>query len=140
MALEVEGVVDGGVDTEKALGGASRLETLHFALASSKCLMRVFGSIFLRSPCSCGQFSQQTLECRGVERSLSVTSNFGTKPCFLRLAHQPQRPSIAPTLNQYVEDLALVIDGTAQIHPLAGDPNHHLVEVPAIPRPRTALA
>jgi len=32
MALEVEGVVDGGVHAEKTLGGASRLEPLHFAL------------------------------------------------------------------------------------------------------------
>jgi hypothetical protein len=37
-------------------------------------------------------------------------------------------------LNQHVEDLALVIDGTPQIHLLAGDPHHHLVEVPAIAR------
>ena len=35
MALKVEGVVDGGVHAEKTLGGASRLEPLHFALSSS---------------------------------------------------------------------------------------------------------
>jgi hypothetical protein len=33
-----------------------------------------------------------------------------------------------------------VVDGTPQKHPLAGDANHHLVEVPAIARPRTAPA
>jgi len=33
MALEVEGIVDGGVDAEKMLGGANRLEALHFALS-----------------------------------------------------------------------------------------------------------
>src|SRR5712671_3077715 len=39
-----------------------------------------------------------------------------------QLAHEPQGGAlIAPALNQYVEDLALVIDGTPQIHPLAGD-------------------
>jgi hypothetical protein len=47
---------------------------------------------------------------------------------------------IAPSLNQHVEDLALVVDGTPQIHPLAGDPHHHLVEVPAIARSWTAPA
>ena len=46
----------------------------------------------------------------------------------------------ASTLNQHVEDLALVVDGTPQIHPLAGDSHHHLVEVPAIAGPRTAAA
>src|SRR5262245_23395069 len=35
MALEVEGVVDGGVDAEKALCGASRFEALHFPLPPS---------------------------------------------------------------------------------------------------------
>jgi hypothetical protein len=33
MALEIEGVVDGGVHAEKPLGGASRLEPLHLALS-----------------------------------------------------------------------------------------------------------
>ena len=33
MALEVEGVVDGGVDAEKALCGTGRLKALHFAFA-----------------------------------------------------------------------------------------------------------
>src|SRR6188472_458823 len=39
MTLEVEGVVDGGVHAKKPLGGASRLEPLHFALSSSHRLM-----------------------------------------------------------------------------------------------------
>jgi hypothetical protein len=39
MALEVESVVSGGVHAQKTLGGASRLEPLHFALSSSHRLM-----------------------------------------------------------------------------------------------------
>jgi hypothetical protein len=39
-----------------------------------------------------------------------------------------------------VRNLTLVVDGTPQIHPLAGDPHHHLVEVPVIARPWTAPA
>jgi len=35
MALQVEGVLNGGVHTEKTLAGVSRLEPLHFALALS---------------------------------------------------------------------------------------------------------
>jgi hypothetical protein len=51
------------------------------------------------------------------------------------LAHQPDcRPLVAPALNQHVENLALVIDGAPQVHPFAGNPNHHLVEVPSIAR------
>ena len=67
---------------------------------------------------------------------MPVVSNFGVKPCFLRsFAHQPDcRPLVAPALNQHVENLTLVIDGAPQVHPFAGNPDHHLVEVPSIAR------
>jgi hypothetical protein len=32
--------------------------------------------------------------------------------------------------DQHVEDLAFMVGGTPEIHPLAGDPHHHLVQVP----------
>src|ERR1700720_3600646 len=51
-----------------------------------------------------------------------------------------RRPTVASALNQHVEDLALVVEGTSQIHPLASDPHHHLAEVPAIARLRTTAA
>jgi len=55
-----------------------------------------------------------------------------------QLAHQLQRrPSISSALDQHVEDLALVVDGTPEVHTLARDPDHHLVQVPSIARPRT---
>jgi hypothetical protein len=57
----------------------------------------------------------------------------------LRISRSAARV-VAPALNQHVKDLALVVDGAPQIHPLAGDPHHHLVEMPAIARPRTAPA
>src|SRR5215204_7182866 len=58
-----------------------------------------------------------------------------------QLAHQLDGcTAVAPTLEQHVEDLAFVVDRAPEIHPLAGDPDHHLVEVPAIAWPRTALA
>jgi len=47
VALQVEGVVDGGVHAEKALCGSSRLEPLQLAFASSHRLMRVLRSIVL---------------------------------------------------------------------------------------------
>ncbi len=57
---------------------------------------------------------------------MSVISNFGAKPLLLeQLAHQPQRrPAVAAALDQDVEDLAFVVDGTPKIHALAGDPDH----------------
>jgi hypothetical protein len=59
MALKVEGVVDGGVHAEKPLGGASRLESLHFVLSPSYRLIQVSARLFFRSPCSCGQVSRR---------------------------------------------------------------------------------
>jgi hypothetical protein len=44
------------------------------------------------------------------------------------------RPVVAAALNQHVENLALMIDGAPQVHAFAGDPDHHLVEVPSIAR------
>ena len=52
--------------------------------------------------------------------------------------HSERRALVAPPLNQHVEDLALMIDSAPQVHPLAGDPNDHLVKVPSITRAWTA--
>ena len=48
--MQVDGVLNGGVHSEKMLGGASRLEPVHFALALSHCLMPVFRPIVIPQP------------------------------------------------------------------------------------------
>jgi hypothetical protein len=56
-----------------------------------------------------------------------------------QLAHRLDgRRPVATTLDQDLENLALVVDGTPQIHVLARDPDDHFVEMPAITRSRTA--
>ncbi len=84
----------------------------------------------------------ETAERGGVGAQLVGDQQFGHEALLLeQLAHQPQRrPGVASTLNQHVENLALMVDGAPQIHPLAGDANHHLVQMPAIARPRATLA
>ena len=58
-----------------------------------------------------------------------------------QLAHELDGCAFVPSaLNQDFENLALMIDCAPQVHMLAGDPDDHLVEVPAIARPRTAAA
>src|SRR6516225_7543716 len=66
MALEVEGIVDGGVHAEKPLSGTSRLEPLHFALSPSHRLMRVFHPIVLSQPLLMRAGQSQTPERGGV--------------------------------------------------------------------------
>ncbi len=39
VALDVEEIVDGGMDGQKSLGGAGRFEALHLSLSSSNRLM-----------------------------------------------------------------------------------------------------
>ena len=75
-------------------------------------------------------------ESRSVGAELVGSQQCRRETLFLEeLAHQPDcRPLVAPALNQHVENLALVIDGAPQVHPFASNPDHHLVEVPAIAR------
>jgi hypothetical protein len=47
MALEVEGIVDGGVHAQEPLRRCRRFEALHLALAPSHHLMRILGPIVL---------------------------------------------------------------------------------------------
>ena len=142
MTLKVEGAVNRIVHAEEALGGSSRLEPLQLALASSDCLMRILRPIVPPKPLLMRAGQSQTPERRGVGAQLVGDQQFRHEALLLeQLAHQPQRrPTVASALDQHVEDLALVIDGAPEIRPLAGDAHHHLVEMPAIARPRATLA
>ena len=142
MALKVEGVVNRTVHAEKALGGSSRLEPLQLALASSDRLMRILRPIVFPKPLLMPTGQLQMPERGGIGAQLVGNQQVRREPVPLeQLAHQPQgRPSVASALNQHIENRALVIDGTPQIHSLAGDPHHHLVQMPAIAGPRATLA
>jgi hypothetical protein len=113
MALKVEGVVDGGVHAEKPLGGASRLEPLHFVPPSYR-LMRVFGSVVFPQPLLMRTGQSQAAERGGVRAQLVGDQQLGREALLLeQLAHQSQRrPTVASALNQHVKDLAFVVDGT----------------------------
>ena len=53
MALQVEGVVDGGMDAERPLCGAGRFEAVHFPLPRHRKSWCEFSAqLFVRSPCS----------------------------------------------------------------------------------------
>src|SRR5262249_6775608 len=104
--------------------------------------MRVLRSIVRPQPLLVTAGQAQTMERRGVGAQFVGDQQFGREALLLeQLAPQPQRrPTVPSALDQHVEKLALVVDGTPEVHPFAGDPHHHLVEMPAIARPRTALA
>ena len=96
MALKVERVMDGGVDIQKALSRRGRLEPLHLALSSPHRLVRVLRPIVFSKPLLMAERHSELPESRSVERSLSVTTIFGAKPCFrssLRMSRTAARLS-----------------------------------------------
>ena len=76
--------------------------------------MRVFGSIVPPEPLLMRAAQSQTSERGGVRAQLIGDQQFGCEALLLeQLAHQPQRrPTVAPTLNERIKDLAFVVDGT----------------------------
>ena len=137
MALEVEGVVDGGVDAEKPLRGTGRFEALHFPLPPSHDLVRVLGTIVHPQPLLVTAGQMELPERGGIGAQLVSDRQLGRKALLLeQLAHQPHgRPFIPARLDQQIEDFALLIDGTPEVHAPSGDPHDHLVEVPSVARP-----
>ena len=56
-----------------------------------------------------------------------------------QVAHELDgRRPVSTTLDQDLQDLAFLVDGTPQIHVLACDADDHFVEMPAIAGSRTA--
>src|SRR3954467_14255498 len=141
MALQVEGVVDGGMQAEKSLRGSGRLEPLHLALSSSYDLMRVLGTIVHAPSLLVPTGQTKRPERSGIGGQLIGDRQLRRKALLPeQLAHQPLGCSPVPArLDQDIEDLALLIDSPPQIHAPAGDAHDHLIQMPAITRPGAPL-
>src|SRR5271166_6871313 len=74
MALDVEGVVDGGVRGKKFLGRPRALEPLHLAFPPPRRLMRILSSIVLPSPALMPAFDPK-LSSRGAVGSARIGFN-----------------------------------------------------------------
>jgi hypothetical protein len=62
---------------------------------------------------------------------LSVTITVGTKPCrFSNFRTGSSAALVASALHQKIENPAFVVDRAPEVHLLATDPDHHLVEMP----------
>ena len=83
MALDVERVLDGGVNRQNRWADPGVLKRCILRSRRRVRLMRILGPIVLaQAPLVVSRQADFGL-CRGVERSLSVTSTSGAKPCFL---------------------------------------------------------
>src|SRR6266852_9571732 len=84
MALNIECVVDGGMQGEEALSRSCGLEPLHLSLASADRLVRNFRPVVLPQASLVVRRQTKLRERRCIDRNLSVTMTVGAKPCFLR--------------------------------------------------------
>ena len=83
MALNIEVVVDRGMDAEKALGGSYRFEPLHPALSSSHYLMRILRPIVASKTLFMRAGQPQMPECRAVGAQLVGYQQFRRESLFL---------------------------------------------------------
>ncbi len=140
MSLNVEGVVDGGVHGEEALGRAGRLEALHLPLSSPDRLMGVFGPVVGPEPLFVATAETELSAGTAIRGELVRHEDLrGEALLPEELPHEPLgRLRVAPALHQHVEDLAFVVDGPPKPEALTSDPDHHLVEVPGRTRARAS--
>src|SRR5438270_11282584 len=102
--------------------------------------MRILGPIVLTQALLMVAGKPEMPEGSAVRPQLVGRHLFRREPLLAeQLAHEPDSCPLVPSaLNQDLEDLALMIDRAPQIHMLAGDPDDHFVEMPAITWSRTA--
>jgi hypothetical protein len=92
--------------------------------------------LFLRRPCSWRAQSPRWRPAAAVGAE-PIGDEHARRIALLpeELAHQPQGGGLLPLgLDEQVEDLALAVDGSPQIHTPAPDRDDHLVQVPGIGR------
>jgi hypothetical protein len=129
MALDVERVLDGGVNRQEPLGRSGRFETLHLPLASSSRLMRILGPIVLAQALLVASRQSDFGLCRAVRAQPIANQHIRREALFLeQLAYQFHGGSfVAPSLYKQVENLTLVVNRTPQPElpaPRSPQPSH----------------
>jgi hypothetical protein len=128
----IERVVDGGVSAEEELRRSGRFEALHLAFASSHHLVRVRRPIVgSQSAVMPGAKAEISERC-DVRAELVGDDHrrHDALPLQQFLDQLQRRAPVASTLHQKIDNLALVVDRAPEVHLLATDPDHHLVEMP----------
>ena len=142
MTLDVEGVVDGGVDRQEPLGGSRRLEPLLFSFALSNRLVRVFSAIVCPQSLIMDRGKPLFTDGDGIGFELVRGDPLRRKALLLLQLSQQflGRSSAASWLDQEVKHLALVVDRPPQSMFPATDLDDHLVQMPTGTRPWTTVA
>jgi hypothetical protein len=102
--------------------------------------MRILGSVVLPRALLVASRQAQLRRGRRIDRSLSVTSVLGAKPCFLSNLRMSLAAALASHRRLQIEKLALVVDRPPEPESSAADQDSHLVEVPLRGWPMTSAA
>ena len=134
MALDVEGVVDGGVGREKPLRRSSQFETLHASFPLSDWQVRVLCSVVLPATTVMEPGKAQILQSSTIRWQFVCDNGIWDKTLLLQQsAHQFERRFlVSACLDQDIQHFAFTIDSAPQIHSLAGDGHEHLIKVPPV--------
>ena len=126
MPLNIECIVDRGMDRNEALRRFGRFEALHLSFASSNRLVRVLrtvvGTQSLLMPSRETNFAKR----RPVRSQFIADNNRGDKALAAKeLAQKAHcRDLVAPGLNKNFQNLALTIDSAPQVHLLSRERDH----------------
>jgi len=133
MALDVERVLNGGVNRQESLSRSGRFETLHLPLASSSRLMRILSPIVPPQPLFVPSRQSHCGLCRAVRAKLIGDQNIRREALFLKqLAHEFHGCSlVASPLHKEVENLAFVVNRAPQPELPSPDHYNHLIEMPS---------
>jgi hypothetical protein len=125
-------VVDGGVDSEKALRRARRFEAPLLSLASSYRQMGILRPVVrAQAAIMLGGEPDRSERCRIGPQAVGVDASRG-KAVFLEQFHHQLSgdPGVSSTLDLEVEHLAFIVDGPPEPITITADRDHHFVEVP----------
>jgi hypothetical protein len=113
MALDVEGVIDGGVDRQKALSRSRLFETLLLSFVSSSRLVRIFSTVVGAESLILDRTKPLVTSSDRIGFALVRVDARSREALFLQELSQrfPSRSSTASWLDQEIEYLAFVIDG-----------------------------
>ena len=137
VTANVEKVADESVHGQEALCLTGRFEPSHLSLALPCGLVGDFGAIVLVSVRAMGDRRHD----RSVRRPVAAQL-VGDQPARLTLLALQQlaekacgSPAVAPRLDEDIDDVAILIDGTPARRPPSLDGDEDLVQVPSVAHP-----
>ena len=137
VTVNVEKIADESVHGQESLCLPERFEPSHVSLALPCGLVGDFGAIVLVSVCAMSDGRHD----RSVRSPIAaqLVGDQPPRPTLLALQQLAEKacgsPAVATRLDEDIENVAILIDGTPEIAPLSLDGDEDLVQVPDVAQP-----